>query len=81
MVASDLLSGHSMSFLIPPKLRSLPSQGGRIPVLLAPDPRGSFARERAVARPVTAGSGRSIEDAILNLIEGDAAARPRAEAA
>ena len=67
MVASDLLSDHAMSFLTLPKLRSLP-----------PDPRGSFARERAVARPVTAGSGRSIEDAVLNLLEGDAPARAEA---
>lgn len=70
-----------MSFLTLPKLRSLPPPGGRSPVLLAPDPRGSFARERAAARPVTADSGRSIEEAILNLLEGDAPALQRAEAA
>ena len=43
----------------------------RTPVLLAPDVRGSFARERAAARPITSGSGRSIEDAVLSLLESE----------
>ena len=43
----------------------------RTPLLLAPDVRGSFARERAATRPITSGSGRSIEDAVLSLLESD----------
>jgi hypothetical protein len=43
----------------------------RAPVLLAPDVRGCFARERAASRPITSGSGRSIEDAVLSLLESD----------
>lgn len=43
----------------------------RTPLLLAPDVRGCFAREGAAARPTTCGSGHSIADAILSLLESD----------
>ena len=57
-----------MTALTPSKVVPLRS---RTPLLLAPDVRGCFAREGAGARPATGGRGRSIEDAILCLLEGD----------
>ena len=57
-----------MSALTLSNLRSHPTRS-RVPLLLAPDVRGSFARLRGEVRPVTSGSGSSIEDAILSLLE------------
>jgi hypothetical protein len=57
-----------MSVLTPSNLRTLPLRP-HTPVLLAPDVLGSFERERK-ARPPSSGSGCSIEDAILSLVEG-----------
>jgi hypothetical protein len=57
-----------MTVLTHSNLRTLPLRP-HTTLLLAPDVRGSFERERK-ARPVTSGSGRSIEDAILSLVEG-----------
>ena len=57
-----------MSVLTPSNLRTLPLRPHTL-VLLAPDVRGSFARLRGEVRPVTSGSGSSIEDAILSLLE------------
>jgi hypothetical protein len=68
-----------MSALTLSNLRPL-LPGSRSPLLLAPDVRGSFARERRGARPVTSGSGTSIEDAILSLIESYAEREARAQA-
>ena len=59
-----------MSTLTLANVFPLPTRA-RTPVLLAPDVHGSFARERSARRPITSGSGRSIEAAILSLLESD----------
>jgi hypothetical protein len=68
-----------MSALTPSNVLPLPVRP-RTPVLLAPDVRGCFRRERAAVRPVTSGSGRSIEDAILSLLESDREREARLQA-